>query len=479
MTVFEPFYYLGFFFIYIIVILYLGKEGINRSETVSDYYVANRSLGLFLSVCTFSATWFSAASMLGMPALIYENGYSIIFTTVVCWFLGSVFLILMAKRLRSYQILTIPEFFHKRYNSKGLQVMTSIILIISYMLYIGIQIRGFGIVVSYMLDIPYSVAVVFVFMFLLYTTYGGLISVARTDVFNFLIIISGITMAAYYVLEKTGGFISIHESIIATHSTEEVEQWFGLFPDGIGTIIIFISAFFSLGLGLAANPQYAVRILSASSTKVAIRMVGLSTLILGFAYVAIIIIGFGSIAIFEGRIFVDGDELLPYLIHEVFDSPLKGWILMSIVAACVSTANSQLLILCSSFVYDFYEQLIKKNLGEKKRLSINKWSVVIFAFGSLIISLQPLRDLVAFSGQIWGIIAVTFFFPLFGGLFFKNVTRNGAFYSIVIGIVCYTSWLVFIPVHWQYYIQPVVPAFVISGIVFLMFRQRGDLRREN
>lgn len=108
------------------MILYLGKEGINRSETVSDYYVANRSLGLFLSVCTFSATWFSAASMLGIPALIYENGYSIIFTTVICWFLGSIFLILMAKRLRSYQILTIPEFFHKRYNSKSLQVMTSI-----------------------------------------------------------------------------------------------------------------------------------------------------------------------------------------------------------------------------------------------------------------------------------------------------------------------------------------------------------------
>lgn len=122
--------------------------------------------------------------------------------------------------------------------------MTSIILIISYMLYIAIQIRGFGIVVSYMLDIPYSVAVVFVFMFLLYTTYGGLISVSRTDVFNFLLIITGITLAAYYVLENTGGFISIHESIIATHSTEEVEQWFDLFPDGIGTIIIFISAKF-------------------------------------------------------------------------------------------------------------------------------------------------------------------------------------------------------------------------------------------
>lgn len=152
---------------------------------------------------------------------------------------------------------------------------------------------------------------------------------------------------------------------------------------------------------------------------------------------------------------------------------------MSIVAACVSTANSQLLILCSSFVYDFYEQLIKKNLGDKKRLSINKRSVIIFAFGSLIISLQSLREHVAFSGQIWGIIAVTFFFPLFGGLFFKNATRKGAFYSIVIGLVCYISWLVFTPVHWQYYIQPVMPALVISGIVFFMFRQRGDLRREN
>ncbi len=476
MTLFEPFYYLGFFFIYIIVILYLGKEGINRSETVSDYYVASRSLGIFLSICTFSATWFSAASMLGIPALIYENGYSIIFTTVICWFLGSIFLILMAKKLREYEILTIPEFFYKRYNSKSLQVLTSVVLIVSYILYIAIQIRGFGIVVSYMLDIPYTVAVVFVFMFLLYTTYGGLISVARTDVFNFFLIITGISMATYYVLQHTGGFLSIHTSIIETQKNEEVVRLFTLFPEGLGTIIIFISAFFSLGLGLAANPQYAVRLLSASSTKVAIRMVGLSTLILGIVYAATIVIGFGSIVIFEERVFTDSDELLPLLIHEVFDSPLKGWILMSIVAACVSTANSQLLILCSSFVYDFYERLAKGKLGERQRLSLNKWSVVIFSFGSLLVALRPLSELVAFSGQIWGIIAVTFFFPLFGGLFLKNATRKGAMYSIGVGLVCYNIWLFLIPDSLQFYIQPVVPSLIISGLVFVMLRRKGEFK---
>ena len=84
-------------------------------------------------------------------------------------------------------------------------MFTGLILVITYILYIVIQIRGFGIVISFLLDIPYTVAIFLVYLFLLYTTYGGLFSVARTDALNFCLIIAGSLLAAFSSCMKRGG----------------------------------------------------------------------------------------------------------------------------------------------------------------------------------------------------------------------------------------------------------------------------------
>ncbi|MBU8907541.1 sodium:solute symporter family protein [Desertibacillus haloalkaliphilus] len=470
----DPFIYLGYFLLYTIVILYLGKYGFDRSETVKEYYLANQSLGLFVSIATFSATWLSAASMLGLPGLIYQYGYSAILYSVVCWFLGAVLLVVMARKLRAYDVVTIPEFFYKRYHSRSLQIGTGIILVITYVLYIAIQIRGFGIVVSYMLDIPFSVAALLVFLFLIYTTYGGLYSVARTDVFNFFLIILGTCMAAFLILQETGGWANVHIDIVRLTEGSE-NDWFHPFYYGNASLFVFISSFLSLGLGLAANPQYAIRLLSTTSTKHAIRMVSVSVLLLGFLYLALIIIGIGSISLLSAEGQLPADEVFPYIIHDIITSPLKGVILMSIVAACISTANSQLLLLSSSFVYDVYQRFSKKReRSEAEIIGMNKWMITLLALLSLLISQQPFESLLYFSGQVWGVIAVSFFFPLYGGLFMKKASKRGSWGSIVVGLLTYVTWGVFTPAEWQTVIQPVVPALLFAAIAFWLLRDHHE-----
>ena len=470
---FNPLLYMVFFLIYTVLILWLGKYGIDRSKTLRDYYTASGSLGLFLSVSTFGATWFSAASMLGLPGLIYEYGYSAILYSVVCWFLGSLFIIMLAKRLRSYNVVTIPHFFYKRYGSAKLQMFTGLILVITYILYIVIQIRGFGIVISFLLDIPYTVAIFLVYLFLLYTTYGGLFSVARTDALNFCLIIAGSLLAAFFVLHETGGWLSIHESIREKAGSGE-NHWFDPFYYGKYSALYFISSLFSLGIGLAANPQYAIRLVSAKSTKTAIRMVGIATLLLGVVYMSTIVVGLGSIVLIPDLKGMSPDEVYPLVIDNILTSPWKGLILVSIVAACISTANSQLLLLASSLVYDVYGRFKPSHQSENKRLAHNKWSITVLATVSLILSLNAPEGLLLFSGQVWGIIAVTFFFPLFGGLFIKGATKRGAYASIVVGLSSYVLCFAIIPPGWQTYIQPTVPALILAGITFWMLRNRHE-----
>ncbi len=469
---YDPLLYLAFFLVYTIMILIFGKHGFDRSDHVKDFFLANRNLSLFAGVGTFNATWFSAASILGLPGLIYTQGYAVVWSTALAWILGGVFLLYLASKLYVYDIITIPEFFYVHYHSKFLQICTAIILIFSYILYVVIQIRGFGIVVSTMLDISYPLSVLLVYLFVLYTTFGGLHSVARTDLFQFILILLGSLIGSFLIIKEIGSFSFLFQKLffleqkgLLTHS------YLQIFPNKEISIWIFISAFFSLGIGVAANPQYSIRILAARSKKTAFKMIILSLFFILIIYTAIFFIGIGSRALAPQLPLSNSDEVYPYIIERLLDSPWKGFILISIIAASISTANSQLLIIASSLVYDIYLSIKKEEISQEKILNITRKVIIFFGTISLIISLKPPESLVVFSGYIWGLIASSMFFPLFGGLFTHAKKEKNAIFSMIGGMITYIFGIIFIPDEIKYLLHPVVPGILVSGFLFLYERR--------
>ena len=135
--------YMLFFTLYTVVLLFWGKNGFKKTNSIKDFCVANNSLGLFTSIFTFTATWFSAVSMQSVTGSVYTYGYSTILYSVVGWFLGASCLVFVANKIKEYDIVTVPEYFKLRYKSDGLQVMGGIITVLCYILYIIIQITGF------------------------------------------------------------------------------------------------------------------------------------------------------------------------------------------------------------------------------------------------------------------------------------------------------------------------------------------------
>ncbi len=467
---YDPILYLGFFVLYTILILILGRHGFDRSESVKDYFIADRKLGSWSSIATFCATWFSAASMLGFTGLVFYYGYSTILFTAVCWFLGAALLVLLVDKLYEYDAITVPEFFRVRYNSVSLQVMSGLILLLSYLLYLVIQIQGFGIVISKLLGIPYTVGIFLVFLFIIYTTFGGLHSVARTDMLNFILIISGAVVAAVLVLNEVGGIGQMHSNI----SDNISEPLFSPLPEGILSIFIFISSFFSLGLGLAANPQYVVRIWSARDKMTAYRMIAISVLLLSVVYLSLAIVGIGGRVLLPEGYAAGTDEIFPYMMSEFITSPLKGIILISIIAASISTANSQLLLIGSSAIYDIYKVFHKSSISDRKLLIYNRWLIVVLVTCSLIISLTPLQDLVRFSGHIWGMIAATFFIPLFGGLYYKKSNGHRAILSFTGGMITYIISFILIPKEMDRYFHPAIPSVIVSAIFYFISTGRAN-----
>ena len=321
--------YLGVFLIYTIAILIFGKHGFDKTDELKGYFLAGRNLPLFPSIASFCATWFSAASLLGLPGLIYEGGMAVIWTTAIAWLLGLIGLFFISTKLYTYNVVTVPEFFLVRYDSKLLQIWVGIILSVSYLLYVVIQIRGFGIVVSQMLEVPYTVSVFLIYIFVLYTTFGGLHSVARTDIFHFCLILFGTMLGALFIVSEIGGLSEFMTGLSAIADRSD-DSYLALFPEGGLSFWALVSAFLSLGIGVAANPQYAVRILSSRSKEVALKMVITSTVFLVLIYFSIFVIGIGSRVLDPNVSFSSTDEIYPFIITYLLQTPLHSALIMGL-----------------------------------------------------------------------------------------------------------------------------------------------------
>ncbi|GAU78304.1 sodium:solute symporter [Fusibacter sp. 3D3] len=470
--------FLGFFFFYSIALLYFGKTGYNESDTIDDFFIGGRKMGLFALVSTFVATWFSAASMQGLPGSIYVYGFTFVLYSIVPWFIGAGFLYLLTPKLRASGAVSIPDYFNKRYQSKTLQVSTGILIIFNFILYIVIQIRGFGIVISEFLEIPYTLAIVIVYIFILYTSFGGLFSLAKSDGFNFIVICIGIFLGTWIILFRID---SIETFINQANAVEgyAIEGYFYYTPKasllkplagGGMTLISLISAFFAWGLGLATNPQYTVRIIAAKDTETALEMIKRSVAILFVTYIGIIIIGLGMRVIMPSIKSVDSiDSVLTVVINSLFSTPISGIVMLAIMAAAISTANSQLLVAASSFIYDVFGIVSKKQRSDDVLLTISRVVVLIVGSLSLLLAISPPESLLIYGSYIWGVFSVTLLIPLYGGVFWRDATTNGAIWSMISGML--TMIISYVGTYHSeaiFKIHPSMPGVIVSGIVFYL-----------
>lgn len=466
-----------FFTLYTIVFLFWGKSGFKKTNSIKDFCVANNSLSLFISVATFTATWFSAVSMQSVTGSVYKFGYAPILYSVVGWLLGASCLMFVANKIKSYDIVTIPEYFGLRYDSKGYQILAGFIIVVGYILYIIIQIKGFGIVVSELLDIDYNIAIFLIYLFVVYTSFGGLFSVSKTDALNLILVASGIVLVAVSILTDIGGITLMHEKAAGINEGSLLDPT----ANQLFSPIMIFTTSLAWGLGTAANPQYIIRITSAQNKKTGMQMISISAIILSLLYLGLIIIGIGS-RVLEPSInsIHSVDEVLAYIIDTRISPYISGVIFISIIAAAISTANSQLLLLASSFTYDIYLNIYNKEISNEKFLNLNRGIIFIAGTVSLLLSINPPETLLIYGSYVWSIFAASFLWPIYGGLYWKKATKEGALASSIGGIVSVACFYIIDHTSsFNTFIHPVLPALIISLAIFyavskITFNRTGD-----
>lgn len=431
--------YLGYFCLYSVVLLVIGKSSLRDGSTPEDYFICERKVGLPQCVCTFTGTWVSAITILSLTGSVYEDGLAVLFYSVIPWFLGAFLLALIARRLYGNGIITIPELFRVRYGSKALQAIYAAIIILVYVFYLVSQYKGFGMISAALFNIPYPVGVGMVYLFILYTTFGGYRSVVRTDVFNLILLVVGLAVLMASVLTQVGGFKTLYEQAgrltcySAARPSLERDSLLAPFG-GRYTPMVSLSMFWGWGLGLAANPQYLVRMLGASSGRNARRTVLYSLVLLSAIYFALIHIGLGMrVLVPELPEAVTTDGIIIRLINNELYGPWSGFFLFAVFGACISTANSQLLLIASSFSYDLVKGLTYRELPAARVVNLGRLAVLGGGTLAMLLTLNPPDFTLSYGGDLWGVLSILLFPPLYGTLLSRRLTRRGIWACLITG----------------------------------------------
>jgi SSS family solute:Na+ symporter len=399
---------LGAFAAYTLAVLLLTGPSFAFEEDRHRFYLANRRTGAWMSMATFVATWMSAASLLGYTIWLAQEGYVAMAGSVNGWLLGLAPMPLLVARVRSIRALSMPEWLERRYGDPRLRVLAATTLLLAYTLYLVIQFRGFGSVVGQLLGIRHpAVAASLIYLFVVYTTFGGYPSVVRSDALNLAVILVGVSAAGLTALSLWGGPVGIHRAL-AARGDESLASWRSL-PQAIDVAAMMLA----WGLGVASNPQYAIRIQAARTPRAAWRMLLLSSLAIGWIYLMITLFGLA------GRLAAPGTTDFPLLALRTVPGTGALLLLLAVLAAAVSTANSQLLLAACSLCHDLWDRSAPSGcprdpFAEDRFLLLNRVAVVGIATAALALSLLSLPGILVLGRMSWALVALCFFLPLYG-----------------------------------------------------------------
>lgn len=436
--------------IYFALIALFTRWGLKKgAASLDEFTIGGWGLGPVVNVGSFTATWISAASVLGVPSLLYGMGFAAVTGWFGGWFFANALLPIIAYKIRrpEFPVRTMPEFLRLRFEplagKSGLQVYASVIMLIGYLAYVTIQIAGIGYIVSAMTGITYEVSIFVFLIFVMITVVGGVWSVAFTDLFNVVVVMIGLVLAAAAVLPAAGGWSEMfaRAALIDTPATvgAPAMEAGGMFsPLGTFTLGAMIGIFLSNSIGASVSPHWPTRLLSAKDLKVAILTPVLSNFIIFVVFICLLIIGIG------GRVLIptmpDGmgtDQLVPLLVTQLMNPVVAGLVLAAIFAAALSTANSMVLHSAIALTYDIYRNVRTTRVDDRKLIRGTQVLLMVMAVIATLLSLRPPAFVAVLATYVFGLFGAAFIAPMYFGLYWKRANRQGAYVSSFLGVLSF------------------------------------------
>ena len=446
------------------VYFFLKSRGAESGE--KDYFLGGRQMNGWVAALSAGASDMSAWVLMGLPGSIYLYGVGQVWIavglaigTILSW-------TFVAPNLRRYSIrandsITIPQFLTNRFltKNKGLQIVSAIVFVVAYCVYSASSISACGTLFNTVLGVEKSTAmIVATIIILLYVFLGGFNAVCWTDFFQGMLMLAALMLAPIFAVfaMKAPDFLAPAMNL--------PENYYNLLSGGgfNWKSLSDILSGFGWGLGYFGMPHIIVRYISIRSEHEMRK-----SQVIGSTWTTLIL-AMAAVVALVGRKFL-GDSLTDQslvfvnIVRAVFPTFIAGVLLSAILAAAMSTADSQLLASSSAFASDIYKAIFRKDASDKEMLWAGRAAVVAISVVAYLIAVNPnsggIMDLVS---NAWGFFGAAFGPVILLALYWRRLNYTGAVAGVVVGFVVDFLWFKFLAGSTGLY--EIIPGFVCGLI---------------
>ncbi len=457
------------FVCYLLAMLAIGWFAYRRTANISDFILGGRRLGPWVAALSASASDMSGWLLLGLPGYAYLAGMEAFWLAlglgVGTWLNWR----LQARRLRIYSesignALTLPEFFARRFRDASgmLRIVSAFFILLFFLFYTSSGLVAGGKLFESVFDVPYLWAVTLgALAIIAYTSFGGFLAVSWTDLVQALLMAAALIVVPLIAFRDLGGIDTTFAGIARAN-----RSFLDPLTDAHGEALtpIAILSLLGWGLGYFGQPHILARfqaIRSADQVPGA-RRIALSWV--GVTLACALLVGLAGSRYFSPAL-ADAETVFIQLVEALFHPVLAGICLAAILAAIMSTADSQLLVCSASFTEDFYKSVLRREATDRELVLVGRAAVFGIAALALVLAIDPENSVLALVAYAWAGFGAAFGPTLLLSLFWRRMTRNGAIAGILSGGVTVVVWKQLDGGIFELY--ELVPGFLISLLAIL------------
>ncbi|MFY9332652.1 MAG: sodium/proline symporter PutP [Porticoccaceae bacterium] len=458
------------FVVYVLIVLAIGLYAYSKTKDAGDYFLGGRTLSPWVSAISAGASDMSGWILLGLPGYAYVAGLEAGWITLGLTIGVAANWLLVAKRLRIYSMIlkdavTIPAYLQRRFADKTpwLKSISALSILVFFLFYVGSGLIAGGKLFNVVFGLDYHVAVfVGVFLILVYTLFGGFLAVSWTDVFQGLLMLMALIAVPLFVIQQSGG---VADSIAQLEGVNPylLDIWTNASGEPLSALAII--GLLGWGLGYFGQPHILARfkaLRSANDAGVA-GAIGVVWAFLG--YLMAILVGLCGL-IYLADPLADPEKVFIALTGVVFHPLMAGVMLAAILAAIMSTVDSQLLVSSATLAEDLYPALVNREMAPETRLTVGRIAVVVLALLATGLAMDPESKVLDVVSYAWAGLGASIGPAIIISLYWSAMTARGALAGIVVGGLTVVVWSQLSGGWFDLY--ELVPGFIFASLAIVI-----------
>ena len=438
--------------------LYITYWASKRSKSAADFYTAGGGITGFQNGLAIAGDYMSAASFLGISALVFASGYDGLIYSIGFLVGWPIILFLIAERLRNLGKYTFADVASFRLKQKEIRTLSACGTLVVVSFYLIAQMVGAGKLIELLFGLDYHVAVILVgILMVCYVLFGGMLATTWVQIIKAVLLLSGASFMALMVMKHVNfDFGTLFSEAVKAHPKgEAIMSPGGLVKDPISAISLGLALMF----GTAGLPHILMRFFTVSDAKEARKSLFYATGFIGYFYILTFIIGFGAILLVgtnpdfkdaAGALIGGNNMAAVHLADAVGGSLFLGFISAVAFATILAVVAGLTLSGASAVSHDLYASVIKKGKAvEKDELRVSKITTVILGVLAIGLGIAFEKQNIAFMVGLAFSIAASCNFPvLILSMYWKKLTTRGAMIGGWMGLITAVGLMILGPTIW-------------------------------